>query len=179
MTLLRWRTAERGDRALLQDFSCTEPAVFDAQRRRAVHPKPWELVVQSGIRNLKPPTGGQFVLLGLDDDGIGAVCIVTATEEPAEFYLMAVAVARHYRGRDGFIADEAITQALEVAADRSAQEGHENAYIFGYIHEENVPSQRMCERRGFTHEGDSPLKDYQQWSITVDLSPAPSVPSSY
>lgn len=140
-----------------------------------MHPKTWELEVQSGIRDLNPATEGQFLHLGLDEVGIGAVCLFTALQSD-EFYLMAVAVAERYRGWDGSVADEAITVALEAAADQAAQRGHERTHIFGYVHDRNLPSQRMCQRRGFTCDGAAPLANYQQWSVTVALDPALSVP---
>jgi GNAT superfamily N-acetyltransferase len=89
---------------------------------------------------------------------------------------MAVAVADRYRGRGGSVADEAITVALEAAADHAAQQGQQRAYVYGYVHDKNLPSQRMCRRRGFTHDGAAPLANYQQWSVVVTLTPAYSAP---
>lgn len=173
MTILDWRRALRGDHVLLQNFTCTEPAHYDRQRGRSVHPRPWELEVQRGIRGINPSTMGQSLRLGLDDDGIGAVCLFAALR-PGEVRLMAVAVALRYRRRDRMIADEALTEVLEAAAREEVHRGQWQVYISGSIHDRNIASQRMCQRHGFTCDGPEPyLPLHQRWSVILTLDPAP------
>jgi hypothetical protein len=171
VSVLDWRPAQGGDRALLQAFTCTEPAHYDRQRRRRLHPRPWELVVQRGIHSVNPATEGQSLYLGLDDEGIGAACLFAALA-PGEVRLMAVAVALRYRRQGGAVADEAITETLRAAASQPAHDGQSHVYMAGSIHDQNIPSQRMCQRRGFTYEGAEPaLADHQRWSVLVSLDP--------
>lgn len=165
MPILNWRPAGRGDRPLLDRFSCTEPAHYDSTQGRPVHPKPWELEVQTGIHKLNPAAPGLY--LGLDDEGIGAVYLF-ADFGTEGFKLRAVAVARRYRGQDGAVAKETIREALATIRDQAASQGQPTAYVFGYIHERNLPSQQMCAVEGFTC--DDPIPDeegLQQWSAVV------------
>jgi RimJ/RimL family protein N-acetyltransferase len=176
VTLLAWRTAQRGDRPLLQAFTCTGPACYDRWRKQKVHPREWELEVQTGIRDINPSTEGQFLYLGIDDqESIGAVCLFAPLDQPDQFKLMGVAVAMRYRRQGGAYADEAITQALQAAADQAAQHGRPHAYVTGFVHERNLASQRMCQRHGFMRVGPAPgLASYEEWSIIVATDAAPA-----
>jgi hypothetical protein len=116
---------------------------------------------------------GQSLRLGLDDDGIGAVCLFAALR-PGEVRLMAVAVALRYRRRDRMIADEALTEVLEAAAREEVHRAQWQVYISGSIHDRNISSQRMCQRHGFTCDGPEPyLPLHQRWSAILTLDPAP------
>jgi RimJ/RimL family protein N-acetyltransferase len=174
VTLLAWRDVERGDRRILQRFTCTEDPRYVPGRGK-VHPREWELDVQAWVRGYTPPAGyREKFIIGLDDDGVGAVCAAAVSNDtPRTVALQIVAVSRRYRGQGGAVADEALFTALRAAADLGAESGWPEVTAFGRIHPRNAPSQRMCERCGFICEGDDPNADpggpvYQIWSIAVD-----------
>jgi hypothetical protein len=170
VTQLAWREVERQDRLLLQGFTCTVAAAYDPSRGQKVHPRPWELEVQSYIRNYRPPAGpGETFLLGLDNEGIGAVsCAAIFDKQPEVIKLLAVAVSTRYRGQGGAVADEALLEGLNAAADLGVASGLSVVSVFGLIHSRNLASQGMCQRHGFTYEGDDPDEpDYQVWSVAV------------
>ncbi len=151
--LLTWRSAVRSDRKALGNCICTEPAKARWNGYNRVHPKPWELEVQSGIRDLRPPAGPDTVLLlGEDEQGLAAVVLFSDVEGmPSDVVLRAIAVATRLRGGDGAHAAEALAVALETMIIRArAAEAH-GLFVVGRIHRHNGPSKRLCSGAGFDY----------------------------
>lgn len=152
--LLNWSQASRSDRKVLNNFVCTEPAKATWNGSRLVHPRDWELDVQSGIRALRPPLGPDTVLLlGKDQQRcLAAVVLFSDTEgKPSEVVLRALAVATHIRGAGGAHAREALSVALRVMAERARAAGARELFVFGRIHPRNGPSKRLCKGAGFEY----------------------------
>lgn len=179
MTLLTWRKAQRDDRRLLTSFACTEPPRRERYvRTRTVYPRQWERDVEAYVRDFRPPgPPDQTFLIGLDDEGIGAVSAFVPDDPSWMIRLQILAVANRYRGQGGAVADEAITVARQAVYDAAALQGHSHVYISGLVHFKNRASQAMCQRHGFTCEDPEPDENgYQQWSVTVAFDQTPVAP---
>ena len=149
--LLTWRTAQRDDRAALQEFTCTvpEPSLLFGQARRS-HPKPWERSVQSFIRSCQPPVAAdESLFLGEDPSGVAAVCAMAEQGSPALVKIRAVAVALRYRGQGGVHADEALEVVLETAAAHGREAGLDAVRLVGWVDPRNDASKRLNTRAGF------------------------------
>jgi hypothetical protein len=132
--------------------------------------------VQTGVHRLNPAGPGLY--LGTDNEGVGALYLF-ADRGSEGFYLSGVAVARRYRGQDGSVARETLAEALATIRDQAASQGKSTAFVYCYIHERNLPSQRMCEVQGFTCDDPTTDEDgLQQWSVVLgpvaDAGAAPS-----
>jgi hypothetical protein len=167
---LKWRTATRGDRAALQEFTCTTKASRSSGSSRPLpHPKPWELQVQSFIRTLHPPAGpDQEFLLGEDPSGVGAVRVLADQGTPEIVKIQAIAVSVRYRGQGGAYADEALAAGLDHAGRRARAAGLGQVIAVGWVHQRNKPSQLLCRRAGFTYRRDT-RDGLQEWAVLLEL----------
>jgi RimJ/RimL family protein N-acetyltransferase len=174
--LLTWREATSADRDALMRFGCTEPPRHERYLHvRKVYPKPWERDVEAYVRAFRPPgPPDQTFLIGLDEEGIGAVCAFVKDPPPEWLIkLQVVGVARRYRGQGGAVANEAMTVAIQAAFDAVASAGHQQVRIIGLVHVKNLASQRMCQRNGLVCDGPAPEADgYDQWSAVVTFDTA-------
>lgn len=163
--LLDWRSIQATDTTGLQGFTCTAPAksVYYPGRGKA-HPYPYELEVQSYVRNLRPPGDGEsMVLLGLSDAEIRAVaCMsVARSDEPGieMFLVQAVAVTINCRGQG--LGDAALQQSIQILEDTN-KKYNSDLPIAAKIHEDNAASQALFRRNGF--EEDQPIgSSLVQW----------------
>ena len=168
--LLTWRTAQRDDRAALQEFTCTvpEPSLLFGQARRS-HSKPWERSVQSFIRSCQPPVAAdESLFLGEDPSGVAAVCAMAEQGSPALVKIRAVAVALRYRGQGGVHADEALEVVLETAAAHGREAGLDAVRLVGWVDPRNDASKRLNTRAGFacqkvTSDG------LEEWVLVLNL----------
>jgi hypothetical protein len=161
--------AERTDRPALQLFTCTEPSKWDPVRREKIHPRPWELEVQSGIRSQKPPISpDQHLLLGEDEDGLGAVCLLAEQDSPEIVKLRAIAIAMRHRNRHEGHADEALNMALQSIADRLSKTAITSGVAVGWIHPKNRASKRMCERGGLQFRR-LLSNGLEEWVVSIEL----------
>jgi hypothetical protein len=168
MSLLAWRAAEHGDRAALQQFTCTVPAQKVFGQKRSYHPKPWELNVQSGIRALQPPLPpDQSLMLGLDVEGIGAVCLLAEQGDAAVIKIQAIAVSVRLRGQGGVYADEAMQVALEVAGNRAQNARIDSVLLVGWVDPHNIASKRLNQRAGFAQRRITP-GGLEEWVLKLD-----------
>ena len=148
--LLTWRTAQRDDRAALQEFTCTVPEQRLFGQARRSHPKPWERSVQSFIRSCQPPVAAdESLFLGEDPSGVAAVCAMAEQGSPALVKIRAVAVALRYRGQGGVHADEALEVVLETAAAHGREAGLDAVRLVGWVDPRNDASKRLNTRAGF------------------------------
>jgi hypothetical protein len=168
--LLAWREAERADRQRLQQFVCTVPARRAFQQKRPSHPRPWELAVQSGIRALRPPMPeDQLLLIGEDDQGVAAVCLLADQGGAQAFKIQAVAIATRHRGVGGSCSAEAMDVALEAAAEQARKRGLGKVALVGWVDPRNTASKRMNQRAGLalrriTRAG------LEEWVAVLDLT---------
>lgn len=178
MILKPWRpaadTAE--DRAALQGFTCTS----DRPPMGAPHPKPWELSVQSDIRQrlLKNTASNRHLdqrfQLAMDEKMIAAVhAHARMTEAPDELTLptgvcvrglLYVAVAREYRSTG--LADRVMAEALYDIID--CEPDAPSIAVLAKIDYRNGPSERMCRRHGFDliRQG-TPQNPYGLWGRAI------------
>jgi hypothetical protein len=170
--LLSWREPGHGDRAALQRFTCTVPAQRITGQKRPYHPKPWELVVQSGIRALRPPVAqDQLLLLGQDAEGIAAVCLLAEQGDASVIKIQAIAVAVRYRGQGGAHGDEALNVALESAAQRARGIGSDQVVVVGWVDPRNDASKFLNQRAGFALRRITSA-GLEEWAIVLDLEHA-------
>lgn len=164
--MLSWRNATSQDQSLLHDFSCTDPpkAEYQHNLRRKVHPREYELKVQSLFRGVRVPISepNAQLLLGLDSPaGSVGECLCAAVYWAfGEVLLGDVslpgyeirAVAVSYERRNQRLGAEALEQVLESVRSTSALNGLDDSdvVVMAQIHIDNTPSQRLFRRFGFT-----------------------------
>jgi hypothetical protein len=163
-----WADATREHLLALQQFTCTTPVPRTSGGRRLMHPKPYELVAQAVIRNLKPPVSGMNVVqLGLIAGQIATVASFTYLADAGQLapivFINAVGLTVDYRGGDGYVADETLRRVLIRTGLDLSEQGYQGAVAAGNIHDANTRSQALVERAGF--HADGPRGDgYQQWT---------------
>jgi RimJ/RimL family protein N-acetyltransferase len=172
VSLLRWTTGERKDRDALRSFACTEQRSkikrpwggYDSH-----HPAPYELRVQSMIRENLKPAGepGRTTLLGWDTHGsLGGVSTYRSIGSAAQFSIDAIAVASRFRHKGGGCALEAISTTLDYLTAEADAHGYSVMTVAATIHEDNRPSQHLFERQGFEQTDEQP-HGYQVWSADI------------
>lgn len=146
-----WVEADKSHQEELKAFRCTTDTPRGPDGRRLAHPRQYELVVQSGIRNARPPMrGGTRMQLGHLSGALAAVTWFEFDDTEAEVFIKAVAIAVEQRGGDGQLAEAAMSRVVIEAARHFAALGHHSAIAVGKIHVENRASQRLAARVGFT-----------------------------
>lgn len=163
---LTWREASRGDRSALSCFICTPPQRRSAFGRSAPVPLEWELQVQGYVRALRPPASpGQLILLGEDDQGLGAVAWTAEVDGPHDVFVKVLAVALRLRGQ-GY-AQELLDEVVDRVANRADAAGADRVTLSGNVHVNNAASRRFCERAGAgVFQGHGEL---DEWVLPVDL----------
>lgn len=168
--LLAWREAEHTDRQSLQQFVCTVSSRRGFQQKRPSHPRPWELIVQSGIRALRPPMpAGQLLLLGEDGQGIAAVCLLADQADASVVKIQAVAIAVRHRGVGGSCSTEAMDVSLEAAGERARKQGFDSVAVVGWVDPRNEASKRMNQRAGLSLRRMTP-GGLEEWAVVLDLA---------
>ena len=152
----------------LPQFTCTTPIARSSGGRRLTHPKPYELVAQAVIRTLKPPVrGNRVVQLGLIEDQIATVAYFTYLADAGQLapivFINAIGLSVHFRGGDGYIADQTLSGMLVRTGLDLSEQGYQEAVAAGNIHHENTRSQALVQRAGFQADGPRG-DDYQQWT---------------
>lgn len=164
--MLSWRNAASQDQQLLHDFTCTDPprAEFQHNLRRKVHPREYELKVQSLFRGVRVPVSepNAQLLLGLDSPAASAgerLCAAVywaygavrlGNESLPGYEIRAIAVS--YEHRNQGLGAEALEQVLAAAHSTSVLHGLDDSdvVVMSQIHIDNTPSQRLFRRFGFT-----------------------------
>jgi RimJ/RimL family protein N-acetyltransferase len=160
---LEWRTSHRGDRRLLQSFTCTVDRPNDW---RAPHPSPWELEVQSWIRALKPPIHENRVLeLGFADTQLAAVVMV---ERLGDEFVHIPVVARALGWRGAALGQAIVERAIDTAVSLTSPE-FDRVIVSANIHRRNPSSRRCFESVGFTRDPARVDEHYEQWLLAVDI----------
>lgn len=151
-TPLQWRPYQKSDRTELQRFICTDPPSKTWDGRKKVHPRPWELDVQSFVRIHKPRVeSGDSMLLGLDEHGIAAICAWSGyANRPGRVLLQAIAVAMRHRRCGGACAKEALATCMGMIDQGARVAGASDLAIEARIHRSNAPSKALFARAGFT-----------------------------
>jgi RimJ/RimL family protein N-acetyltransferase len=160
---LDWVEAEFKHRSALGRFVCADPPRSSWDKHRGkFHPKPWELELQSGLRNLRPPfPGGDLLLLGLDEHGeIIAIVRIGWDIDVSHLLVLAVAVhADHQRNGHGRSALE-----LALAVLTGTNEAYEGQCgFFAHIHQGNAPSQKLFASLGFENLGVMDSGSHETW----------------
>jgi hypothetical protein len=166
--LLRWeRITDRRSATSLQEFTCTTERPRSPAGRKLPHPKPWELEVQSHLRQSSVQLrNGELLLVGRSEDtaiAAAAHLAFTPLSTGTETFIKAVAVTTNLRGRGGAIANEALAVICEVAGERAASDGSEFVLVTSKIHKHNQPSEALVIRSGFEPYS-VPQGDYQLWT---------------
>ena len=165
-TLLNWRYATKSDLRLRRAFVCTDPQKKSWNGYRLTHPAEWELDVQTWVRS-RAIGSGQFMLLGMDNEGIGAVSAWVEIDSPADVLLQVVAVAMRYRRQGGACAKETLATALSHMEAQARSSGARDILIQARIDYRNTPSKRMSAAAGF--EYDSRQEELEIWSYGREL----------
>lgn len=165
--LLKWRSAEAGDRTALQAFVCTEPATkrrVGFQKCVVEHPRMWEWNVQCRIRTLQPAYKYPIqMIVGEDNEGIGAVSLFEELDGPVLVELSYMALAYRLRFKGGGYADEMGEETWQRIEARAIDRELDAVNVIALVDEGNVASQKLCRRLGMVHSG---MRDetLQQWS---------------
>ena len=170
--LLNWeKITDRRNARPLQRFTCTSECPRSPGGKKLPHPKPFELEVQSHLReSSKRLKNGELLLVGrLEDQTIVAAAHLMFTPLTAgvQTHIASVAVDTNVRGQGGAIANEVLLVIFETAREHAAMVG-ELALVTGKIHNENRPSEALFVRAGFEPYS-VPSGDYQQWVIRLPL----------
>lgn len=152
-----WRSAIPRDRAALMNFTCTERGRKNPlQGWRTDHPRPWELRVQSGIRDLRPPyRSPKFLLVGFEPRGIAAAAYYEELDGPGFVNINLVAVAERYRHTPERAVSKQLAEELEAALFDRVQEvpDLDRVVVTSVVHPENKASRRFCEEAGLEEDG--------------------------
>jgi RimJ/RimL family protein N-acetyltransferase len=151
--LLQWRPFEKADRPALRRFVCTDPESKSWDGHTKSHPRPWEHSVQCSLREYKPNKNrGEVMIIGFDDQGIGAVCAWARYDDPGRVLLQLIAVAMRHRGRDRSCAKEALQTAMGMISEDARKGGATRLLLQGRIDHRNAASRRLCGEAGFVYE---------------------------
>jgi hypothetical protein len=165
-----WQSAHAGHRYLLQNLICTTPvkADWDRQRHGYVHPLPWELEVQSHLRNLKPPVAtGTALLLGLSGGRVLAASHFGFDSSTEQFIIWAAARAVEVSGTG--VGDALLEKTLYYLRNSKLSEGVDCG-AFTRIDYRNKASQAAFTRAGFECLGEAPgAPNLQMWMHPLDL----------
>lgn len=166
------RRAEFSDRALLQNFVCTDPSRKHRERGYVrTHPTPWELDVQSNLRNLRPPfrddsegltvlvRGGKLVSaahFGYSTDG-----------EAVIVFSLAVSIDERGQGYGGYLLRTVLGELERQDPD---------APVFARIDDRNDSSQALFGGLGFerTEERDAQEVALRLWTYTHPFTVQPA-----
>lgn len=169
---LNWeKISDRRNARPLQGFTCTNECPRTPGGRKLPHPKPWELEVQSHLRQSSVRLkNGELLLVGRLDTAIAAAAhlIFTPLSAGKETHIASVAVSTNARGQGGAIADEALSVICEVAYEQAAMAEGNTALVTGKIHNQNRPSEALFIRAGFEPYS-VPRGNYQSWVIQIPL----------
>jgi hypothetical protein len=108
------------------------------------------------------------MLLGLDDQGPGAVAAWRHQGDPGQVLLQLIAVAMRYRGCGGACSKEAIHATVAAILDQAREAGSTRLLLEALIDRRNEGSKRMCSQAGFTHESDHD-DGLELWAYYTDL----------
>ncbi|TDD11293.1 N-acetyltransferase [Kribbella turkmenica] len=124
----------------------------------------WEWEVQCRIRNLRPPYKYPLqMIVGEDNEGIGAVAVFEELDGPIQVELSYMALAYRLRFKGGGYADEMGEETWQRIEARAIEHGLAAVNLLALVDEGNVASQKLCRRLGLVHSG---MRDetLQQWS---------------
>lgn len=167
---LNWRDARRGDRPILQGFTCCAPG----SRPRGGEPggtPAWESYVDRIVHKQTPPAGPfRAILLGFLDAVLAAVVLVEDVREAPEFFHIGVIAVSHvHRGTGSNFGDEALEHALYWAAERGRLRGLDQLILTANIHTDNETSKKCFGRAGFTPDAEPFTEDYEQWLLVLEI----------
>lgn len=158
---------DRRDLRCLQSFCCTTGYPHAPSGRRLRHPRPWEIEVQSYLRNSPKLLEGQMVLLGCRGEEVVAVARLDVSDgdDACEVFIACAAIALGYRRKDGGLADALMCQIRETAVEMCRESGKSEILLEGKIHPGNLPSQAMVTRAGFEPLEAPGLNSYEMWGV--------------
>lgn len=144
------REAVREDRARLQRFTCTEPSKKHySPGLGKVHPRIWELSVQTWFRSRSAPVrrAGESLVVIERHDEIIAACHYGFFGDGDEWIIMALARSLSVAGTGcgGLILDVVIALCEQAGPDMP---------ILTKIDQRNEPSINLFESRGFIRTGE-------------------------
>jgi hypothetical protein len=109
------------------------------------------------------------VLLGLAESGlvaVGGAALVDGSAPRAIVKLQVVAISVSQRGGNGLLADSVLAEMLDRSMDLGARASSDETLVTSWVHENNVPSQRLLRRAGFANLGPLPSQG-QEWVIIL------------
>lgn len=160
-----WQPAHPGHAFVLQQFVCTNPPKRAYDKYRGLHhPKPWELEVQSHLRERRPPLPtGEALLLGFQDGHLIGASHYGFDTSGEHFIIFALARAEGLQGSG--IGDELLGQTLTYLRQTRDSEGL-TCDVFTRIHDQNTASQGLFARAGFEFIRRLP-GDLELWGLAL------------
>lgn len=172
---LTWRHAGAGDLAQLKlerrqltDFICTDPPKRIFKDGSKSHPREWELDAQSGIRDLRiPARPSKPVLLGIDSDGLAAVCQYEYAhdESGTDAFINVIGVA--FRARGTGYGGQALDHVLQEIRAKATLDQAAECLVAARVHTLNEPSKKMCESRKFVCVEAADDDGHEYWTRTI------------
>jgi RimJ/RimL family protein N-acetyltransferase len=103
------------------------------------------------------------MIVGEDNEGIGAVAVFEELDGPVQVELSYMALAYRLRFKGGGYADEMGEETWQRIEARAIERGLHAVNLLALVDEGNVASQKLCRRLGLVHSG---MRDatLQQWS---------------
>jgi hypothetical protein len=159
-------------RRFLPQFVCSRPPQrLPVAGRPRIKPREreWEALVQSGVRNMRPPArAGQLMLVGEDDVGFGAVAWSEQVSGPGDVFLKALALEQRLRGQGGAYADEMCTEVIDRLAERADAAGESELKLSWKVDKRKNPSRALCLRTGAVVVG-MINNAIEEWLLVIDL----------
>lgn len=161
MSDLDWITPDQSRRKDLETFLCTAPTPrVRWSKRELPHPKPWERLVQVGIRtnmvqalSATGPPHGHYMRCGYVDGRLVAVGWAEQMAGPGQVFVKACAVSCDVRGSGGSVARELHEELLNDVRSVAAAAGLTEVVLRAKVDPRNIPSQTLLLAAGWRKDG--------------------------
>ncbi|MFC5668448.1 hypothetical protein ACFP3U_36505 [Kitasatospora misakiensis] len=170
MSWLKWRAAEKADRALIERFTCLIPVKRTTRGTITQRPPKYEVEVdrflhgQAMARTNADSKDDQQFWIGLLDESIAGAYVHSRWPRFQSFqgpqrFLAALAVALEHRNKGGVVARETLDHAIRTIAE---SESARPILVFGKVDPANVACKAMLSQRGFALLGVE--GSYEYWA---------------
>jgi RimJ/RimL family protein N-acetyltransferase len=164
LTEITWQDARQEHLKDFNGFTCAEPAQaqWDRVRREKLHPQPWQLTVQSAIRDMSVPLpSDEMAVLLYSEDTLAGVSRFGWTDGGEQLLVMTIARDVRFKGQG--VGAELLRQTLAYL--RAARdEAGSGCGAFARIDHRNMQSKRAFAAAGFAYlEDDYEDPNLEYW----------------